>query len=342
MDKFSKRTLPTLEDVAKAANVSTATASRCINEPNKVTEKTKARVMEAVKSLHYAPNFGARAIAANRTNIYGVIIPTMENAIFARGVEAFQKALVAKNATMLVATTSYNMELEEQHIRTMIARGANGMMLIGTDRNPRIYEFLQARNIPAVVAWAVSDDAQRSYVGFNNRASSRKLAELALSLGHKHFGYIAADTTENDRARDRMHGADDALAAAGIDPCSMKRIETEYSLTCGRNACYALLRGDPRPSIIMCGNDVLAVGAIQAAQEAGLRVPQDISITGFDDIELATVIQPAVTTVHVPHRKMGRMAADILLDLLDDQSVTRQIELDTTIIERASLGPPPN
>ena len=338
--KLQKRTLPTLEDVANAAGVSTATVSRCLNEPDKVSEHTRERVMQTVEKLRYSPNFGARAIAANRTGTYGAVIPTMENAIFARGIEAFQKTLVDNRATMLVASSSYDREREASQIRTVVARGADGLLLIGTDRDPEIYTFLAERNIPAIVTWACSKDKTVSFVGFDNLQASKQLAQTAISMGHRNFAYISAHTKMNDRARDRVQGAREALFEAGIDPGSMPVIETKYSISCGQAAFLETIRHDTRPTIVMCGNDVLAVGAVQAATNAGLKVPDDISITGFDDIELATVINPPLTTVHVPHRDMGRIAAETLLSLVKGPSDPIQITLDTYIVDRGSLNRP--
>lgn len=335
-----KRNLPTLEDVANAAGVSTATVSRCLNEPDKVSGGTRDRVMAAVDKLHYSPNFGARAIAANRTGIVGVVIPTMVNAIFARGVEAFQKTIVANKKTMLVASSSYDRTQEIDQIRTMVARGAEGMLLIGTDRDPDVYSFLSQRNIPVVIAWARTSDPDQSFVGFSNKDASKRLTEKAIALGHRSFGYISAYRAMNDRARYRVAGAKEALVEAGLDPDSMQLIETKYSLKCARTAFHEMQQSSPRPTIIMCGNDVLAVGAIQAAQDAGMKVPDDISITGYDDIEISSVIKPAVTTVHVPHRKMGRLAAEALISLVEGASNPIRIELETHIVERDSLGEP--
>ena len=338
-----KRNLPTLEDVAAAARVSTATVSRCLNEPDKVSEKTRDRVMATVAKLHYSPNFGARAIAANRTGIFGAVIPTMENAIFARGIEAFQNTLVEKNATTLVASSAYDLEREAQQIRTMVARGADGLLLIGTDRDAGIYDFLNQRNIPVVIAWAYSADNAQSCVGFNNRTASRQLVESAIRMGHKSFAYISAPTRSNDRARDRVLGAQQAIARSGMDAAAMPVIETKYSIRNGRNAFNQIAEAGAVPSLVICGNDVLAVGAIQAAKDAGLTVPGDVSIIGFDDIELATVISPALTTVHVPHRQMGQRAAETLFDLVrgvEERPV--KIEVETRIVERVSLAPPSN
>ncbi|MEO1159248.1 MAG: LacI family DNA-binding transcriptional regulator [Pseudomonadota bacterium] len=334
------RNLPTLEDVANAAGVSTATVSRCLNEPGKVSEKTRDRVMQAVSKLNYSPNFGARAIAANRTGIFGAVIPTMENAIFARGIEAFQKSLVEKNATTLVASSAYDPEQEAQQIRTLVARGADGLLLIGTERRPDIYDFLADRNIPTVIAWACAADEDRSYVGFDNRAASERMVSTAIRMGHRTFACISAPTSTNDRARDRVLGAQQAITAAGLDAASMPIVETDYSIHNGREAFRKVAETGPLPSLVICGNDVLAVGAIQAAKASGLDVPGDVSITGFDDIELATVISPALTTVHVPHRQMGQLAGDTLYGLVKDAAGPVRIELETRLVERESLAAP--
>lgn len=337
---LNKRNLPTLEDVAKSAGVSTATVSRCLNEPQKVSKETRERVLAAVESLHYSPNFGARAIAANRTGTFGAVIPTMENAIFARGIEAFQQTLVENNATMLVASSAYDPQLEAKLIRTMVARGADGMLLIGNDRDPEIYEFLKARNIPFVIAWAIAGNDSHSYVGFDNRTASRQLATSAINMGHKSFAYIAAKTIMNDRARERVAGAKEALSGAGFDPEIMPVIETDYSIDQGRAAFSQLVTSLTLPTLVICGNDVLGVGAIQEAQSRGINVPDDVSIIGFDDIELSRVINPALTTMHVPHRDMGIAAANTLLKLVEDMSVPIQINLETRIVQRSSLSQP--
>lgn len=337
---LKRRSLPTLEDVASAAAVSTATVSRSLNEPDKVSEHTRNRVMDAVNKLRYSPNFGARAIAANRTGIFGAVIPTMENSIFARGIEAFQRALVAKGKTMIVASSAYDVEQEIAQIRTLVARGADGMLLIGTDRDPDLYSFLQERQIPVVIAWAKSEDSQQSYVGFDNKAASKRMVSKALALGHQTFAFISARTPMNDRARNRVLGAQQALEEAGFDKASMTVVETNYSIQSGREAFIEVNQITPRPTLVICGNDVLAVGAVKAAQDIGLHVPDDVSITGFDDIELASVVSPALTTVHVPHRDMGRIAAETLISLVDDPTVVKRIDLEASIVERESLAAP--
>ena len=152
---------PTLEDVAKRAGVSTATVSRCLNSPDKVIEDTRKRVMQAVDDLGYAPNFSAQALAAKRTRTIGAIIPTMENAIFAEGIQAFQEVLQYAGYTLLIASTGYDPTVEADVVRSLVARGAEGLLLIGFDRDPGIEAFLATQNVPVVVAWA-HDPAPRT------------------------------------------------------------------------------------------------------------------------------------------------------------------------------------
>ncbi len=336
----SIRSVPTLDDVAKSAGVSTATVSRCLNSPGQVVESTRLRVMRAVEELGYTPNFGARVMAAKRTFTVGAIIPTMENAIFARGLQAFQEELHSRNYTLLVASSAYRPEIEEEQIRALVARGADGLLLIGHDRDPSLREYLRRQNVPALVAWTVSADTPQPSVGFDNRAAMRAMTDEVLKLGHKRVGVISAISTGNDRVRQRIEGIRDAMQANGFDPDTLAITETAYGIENGAEAFDLLMRAEPRPTVLICGNDVLAVGALRRARERGLDVPGDVSITGFDDMELARIVTPALTTVGVPHREMGRIAARELIDMIENDSPGSTVELKTVLKMRESLSVP--
>ncbi|MEP1388379.1 LacI family DNA-binding transcriptional regulator, partial [Yoonia sp.] len=171
----TSHSIPTLDDVARAAGVSTATVSRCLNAGDKVSKPTRDKVMQAVEALGYTPNFNARAMAARRTHTIGAIIPTMENAIFARGLQAFQETLHDHGYNLLVSSSAYRPELEAEQIRALVARGAEGLLLIGYEREKAVYDYLDRRGIPTMLAWAYRSDLSRSSVGFDNRASMRML-----------------------------------------------------------------------------------------------------------------------------------------------------------------------
>lgn len=332
---------PTLQDVADSAGVSTATVSRCLNFPDKVAESTRARVMDAVRRLGYAPDFGARVMAARRTNTIGVVIPTMENAIFARGLQAVQTELQKHGYTMLVASTSYQAELEDQQIRALVARGADGLLLIGHDRSPEIDAFLATQDVPCVVMWAYAKDATQVSVGFDNAAAMKTLALRVIGYGHRHLGFITAPTAQNDRTLGRLRGVEAAMAETGLDPASLTVIETPYGIDNGSAAFGRIIDRTPRPTAVMCGNDVLAVGALRRARQLGLAVPQMVSITGFDDIEIAQVAFPALTTVRVPHLEMGRRAAQTLVEMVRTGQRPASVRLDADLILRDTLSRAP-
>lgn len=333
------RSIPTLDDVAKAADVSTATVSRCLNLPERVAKTTLDRVLKAVKDLGYTPNFGARVMAARRTFTIGAIIPTMENAIFARGLQAFQEELRSHGYTLLVSSSSYRPDVEKDQINALVARGADGLLLIGYDREPEIYKYLEQQKVPVLIAWAFSKDHGQPSIGFDNRNSMCGLADQVIALGHQHIGVISGITDGNDRASQRLEGIRDAIQKAGNNPSDLTVIETDFGIQNGANALDKLLQASPRPTAVMCGNDVLAVGALRRAKELGIDVPTDLSITGFDDIELAQIVTPALTTVHVPHREMGRKAATELVEMVELRSNGVSIQLDTFLQLRSSLGP---
>lgn len=335
--------LPTLEDVARACNVSTATVSRALNAPARVRPETLRKVKDAVAKLGYTPHFGGRALASNRTLTVGAVIPTMENAIFARGLQALQEHLSAAGITLLVATSDYDPDKEATQVLALLSRGVDGMVLIGEARDPSVYELLNRRDIPFVLVWTWRADCPYPCVGFDNAAAAEEMANAMLDHGHREIAMIAGIAAGNDRAAARVTGLRRAMDRRGLSLSADRLIESAYTLEDGTEAARTLLSASPRPTAIFCGNDVLAAGAYVAIREAGLAIPEDISVTGFDDIDLAMVVTPPLTTVHVPHRRMGDAAGELLLKLgkPNPDPVDAAIPLATHLALRGSLAPPP-
>ena len=337
---MTDRKPPTLEDVAKAANVSTATISRAINDPSKVAKSTREAITAAIDQLGYTPNFGGRALASSRTNTVGAIIPSMANAMFASGVQAFQEELTASGVTLLLASTAYDAEHEFRQIRSLVAHGADGLLLIGAERPEKTREFLKLRGIPHVLSWCTSTQAEHLYSGFDNEKAAYQMACHVLRCGHRDIAMIAGRARGNDRAAARVAGVRRAIAEAKVNARLLAVVEAEYLLQDGSDAFSQLLSRDDRPSAVICGNDVLASGAILEAKRRGISVPRDMSITGFDDIGLAKVSDPAITTVKVPQIEMGRSAARLLLARISGETDLKSLEFDTEIVERQSLSAP--
>ena len=331
---------PTLTDVAKKAGVSTATVSRCLNTPDRVAKRTRDKVEDAIAELGYTPNFGARVMASKRTYTIGAIIPTMENAIFARGIQAFQDELHRQGYTLLVASSSYEPEIEEDQIRTLVSRGVDGLLLIGHDRSQEIIDFLNEKRIPSLVAWAYDPNARLPSVGFDNFAAMCELASYIINLGHKNIGMISAWTENNDRARARVAAVRHTMSKAGIEPDELILIETEYGIDTGARAFGEIMNRSKPPTIVICVNDVLAAGALKNSKESKIKVPTKVSLTGFDNIELASVTTPQLTTVHVPHREMGRKAAKIIVDMIEKRPFEFATELNVKLKIRGSVKRP--
>ncbi|MGB3406825.1 MAG: LacI family DNA-binding transcriptional regulator [Jannaschia sp.] len=341
MERDTTTAVPTLADVATLAGVSTATVSRCLNAPERVQPNTRARINEAIRTLGYSPNFGARALAAKRTDTIGAIIPTLDNSIFARGLQAFQTALVEHGMTLLLASSAYRADLEEAQIRTLVARGADGLLLIGHDRDPIIYEFLAKHGVPVLVAWVHDPDQPRPSVGFDNRKAMAAMTEAVLDRGHRCIATISGHTKMNDRTRARVQGIRDAMASRNLDPGCLQVIETPYGIETGAQAFRTLMDWPERPTAVICGNDLLALGALRQARIMGIDVPGQVSITGFDDMEIAVVADPPLATVTVPHAEMGRQAAGILTSMVRDGATPGQVELRCALQLRGSLADAP-
>ncbi|GHF47030.1 LacI family DNA-binding transcriptional regulator [Seohaeicola zhoushanensis] len=330
---------PTLSDVAEVAGVSTATVSRCLNAPERVQEETRKRVMEAVQALGYSPNFGARVLAEGRTHTVGAIIPTMDNAIFSRGLQAFQEELRESGLMLLIASSSYRPEIEEEQIRALVKRGAEGLLLIGFQRSDDVRAFLAAQQIPALVAWAWQPDAAQPCVGFDNHAAMAAMAREVIARGHRQLALISADPAVNDRALVRIEGLRAAMAAAGLDPATLVIETTDATLESGGLAFRRLWERPNRPTAVLCGTDVLAAGALTAARDLGVAVPDAVSITGFADLDIARITAPPLTTMHLPHRRMGREAARMLVRMIAGERVESR-ELDCSLVLRGTLAAP--
>ncbi len=337
----SRSTAVTLQDVADHAGVSTATVSRYMTSAYLVREERRPRIARAIEQLGYIPHGAAQALASQRSRTIGVIVPTLDNAIFATGIHAFQKRLQSAGYTLFIASSDYSLDEVRTQAETLIARGVDGMMLIGSDHHERLYERLHQLQVPYVNTWSYNDDGRHPCIGFDNYDAAFRQASYLLDIGHTRFGIISGITRDNDRARDRLRGVLDALDARDVAVSESAIFESVYDIASSRQFMRRILAADPAPTAVVCGNDVLAYGALLECQSRRYRVPDQISIVGFDDLPMSQHIQPPLTTMHVPSEEMGRRAADFLLARLNDESVTDTTKLEANLIVRKSTAPPP-
>lgn len=330
-----------LADVARLAGVSTATVSRALSTPNKVSPEMLRRVEEAVRLSGYVLHGAARALRSRRSRTVGAVVPTLDNAIFANATHALQKTLEENGYTLLVASHEFDLEGEVRVVRPLLERGIDGLVLVGLDHEPALFDLLESFRLPYVLTWALDPEGRHPCVGFRNRDAAARVAAYLLDMGHRRFGMIAGLTARNDRARERVIGVRETLASRGIVLDPEHVLERPYTFGDGRGALAALMRLNPPPTAVICGNDVLAIGAMTEARAQGIAVPRELSITGFDDLEISSLIEPALTTVRVPTRELGQLAAQHLLARLAGQEVERLREVSVELIVRASTAPPP-
>ncbi|UPY35608.1 substrate-binding domain-containing protein [Sediminicoccus sp. KRV36] len=330
------RTRPRLVDIAAAAGVSLATASRSLAQPEIVSPETRARVRSAALRLG-----GPHALDAARGipgNGIAAIVPTLDNPIFARALQAMQTVLTEAGHHLLVASSDYQPETELAVLRGLLARGVDGVILVGAQRSADAWEALEGAGVPVILTWC--DDARFDAVVVDNHAAGRIAAEHLIGLGHRRLGVVCGALRHNDRQFARVEGVRSALAAHGLDLPDWRVIEEGFSLAGGRAGCAALLALAEPPTAIVCGIDQLAVGCLIEAQSRQINVPGEISVVGIDNLEMAAHVSPALTTVHVPTARIGEAAAGLMLARLRGDACERLIELPVELVVRHSSAAP--
>lgn len=333
---------PTAQDVARLAEVSTATVSRFFSQPGRIRKQTAERISKAIEVLGYVPDLNARALASRRADVIGAVVPTLENAIFAEGIEAMQAWLNNRSITLLVSSSNYNPDREYQQVQRLIAHGVAGLLLIGTARHDKTRQLIEARKVPYCLSWCYRSSNDEPQIGFDNYSAGAAMAAEILARGHKKIGVLSGVRDWNDRATDRVQGALDAFAEAGVQVANDALIEVTYNHELAASALEILLQRHPDLTCVFCANDVVAAGALRQAHMLGRKVPEDLSITGFDDIAMAQVLTPALTTVRLRHKLMGELAGERLLEAVELGHKVRPENIPYSIVIRDSLGDCPN
>ena len=330
-----------LSDVARRAGVSTASVSRVVNAPERVRPELRRRVEAALTEMRYVPHGAARALASQRSRTVGAVVPTLGIAIFAKGIEALQARLHEAGYTLLIAGTDNDRAKELEVTRALIERGVDGLALVGTDHAPALEEMLDASGMPYVNTYLYDPAAERPCIGIDNRAATYRLTRHLIELGHREFAVLTSPRGNNDRVAARFAGIRDCLEDHGIALPPGAVVEVPYGIADGRGGLRALLAYGRRFTALPCTTDVIAFGALAECRARGIAVPDDLSITGFDDLDPAAHLDPPLTTVVVPAEELGRRTADYLLDRIAGRPVPDRTELPASLVLRGSTAPPP-
>lgn len=322
----------TLHDVAREAGVSLITASRALSNPGMVSEKTIARVQQAVETTGYIPNLLAGGLKSKRSLMVAALVPNIAVAQFLPTVKALTDALDAAGYQLILGQTGYDHAREEALLNTMISRRPDGIVVTGLVHSQAARERLRKAGIPVVETWDLSDRPVDMAVGFSHIKVGSAIAGYFLGKGRRRLGIATGD---DHRAAVRREGF---VSTVGQDVPTVV-VPAPSSLALGRRALGDLLAKDPEIEAIYCSSDQLAQGVMVEALARGLRIPQDLAICGFGDADFAAYLNPSLTTVHVDGAAIGATAARLLLDRCRGAEIAQPVvDVGFRIVERQSTA----
>ena len=326
-----------LEEVARRAKVSTATVSRVLNNATVVKSSTRTRVLKAVEALNYHPNLQARSLAKGKSRSIGAIVSNIENPFFLDIYKSVEAGAHAQGYELIMANTDYRSDQLVTSIRLMIGRRVAGLAAIVSEMDPELINELNGHGIPVVFCDVGAPRQNITNVRVNYRRGMETLTDYLYSLGHRQWGFVGHHATLGPITERANVLLETVARHPGVE---VRTAADTDSFEGGRRATRALLSANPRLTVIVCVNDFMAVGALREIRERGLRVPQDISVTGFDNVKLAQYCYPALTSVHIPRDQIGQIICDSLLP--GDKTLTEHdVVIDPELVLRDSTGPAP-
>lgn len=334
--------MPTIQDVARDAGVSTATVSRVFSAPELVLEPTRQKVLEAVARLGYQPNFAAKSLRTLRTEKILVTVPDISNPFFSQVIRGVEEAAHAAGYSVLLGDTRHQEEREEQYATMLRRKEADGLIFLGHRLPVALSDMVETLGprTPIVNGCEFRPDLGVSSAHIDNEQAAVEVMELLYGLGHSRIGVITGPLA-SPISSDRLRGVRAAAKAHGQEP-GLKTVIGDFSIESGVRETLALLDEAQRPTAIFCFSDEMAMGALEAIRRRGLSCPQDVSLVGFDDIRFAQYLDPQLTTVSQPMDKIGHEVVRLLLDILSNRANGLQhVTLPHKLVVRASTGPAP-
>ena len=316
---------PRLAEVAKLAGVSRMTVTRALNAPHKVADETRERVERVVRTVGYTPDLTARGLSLQRTGLVGAVVPLLTNSLIAEIVQGLSDAVATNGFQLLVGATGFSAEAEESMVRAFLSRRVDAIYVTGIMHTPATTRMLRDAGIPCVEGGNLTRKPIDMAVGYSNRAAAEAVTRYLITRGYRPIGYIGAWPKDNDRARDRRRGFGAACKAARIAVDDEACIETDLDLAAGAAAMATLIERRPDIRAVFCSADALAVGALFELQRRGVAIPQRVALAGFDDLDIAAQVVPALTTLRVPRYEIGRCAGEMICARLGGLPVARRV-----------------
>ena len=336
----------TIRDVAKLAGVSLATASRALNNPDyPVDARLRQKVRDAADKLEYVPNVMAQSLRRENSRDIGLVIPNVSNPFYLQTMLGINDVLAQRSYQMILCNTMRNAEQERAYLRRLYERQTRGVIISTVDESSEVVREYAQRGMKFVLLDQLPDGVESPGIHFDSRAGARMAVEYLISQGHRRIAFATMPMTRWTRIE--MHkGYRDAHLMGGLayDPALVYEFGTDASslsddpeLRAGHDIASRFLADGCPATAIMCNNDMVAIGVIQTLLRSGKRVPQDVSVMGFDDIPFAAAFLPALTTIHCPAAETGRLAALMMLDILGNSSMSVSMNLTPSLVVRESV-----
>lgn len=335
---MSKKNIPTLHDVAKAAAVSPGTVSRALTRPDLVAEKTRERILKYVKKLHYLPDPAGRNLRANKAIVVGAVIPKNGISTFAQTISDLNDALESKKITLIVSQPEHSLSSSETAAYRLLEQGADALILLGENHSQALLDTLDHRNIPHILLWTTNGLKGRHCISVNQKKAGQLAAKHLLNFGHRNFAYVGVPLSQNMRAAARLSGVKKELKDVGISLPSTAIIEDVHGFSSGRTAVEKILSKHPNTTAIICTSDYHALGVLRGIHELGKQVPEDISVVSFNNNEFSAFTIPSISSIDLKQHDVGVHAADLIQKLLDGE-ITKSINILPELCARESSGP---
>lgn len=330
-----------MERIAQLSGVSKITVSRALRTPELVKESTRNRIQEIIEQENYVYNAAAADLSSESSSLIGLIIPSVKSSIFADYIDGIDSAIRKTRFSLLIGYTDFNITEEAEVIRTFLERNVRALITVGIQENNRdLYRQARRQGITVINTWEYAVDSEFHCVGFDNESAAYRITKYIADLGHQRIGMIMGPYSVSPRVQSRYIGFTKALEDAGLEVDERYVIEKLPTFEEGKEAMERLLSLPSPPTAVFAASDTLAIGAIKAARARGFRVPEDVSVAGFDNLDLAYFFEPSITTIRVPAYEMGRIATTIVTETNQNPADVRRYCLDTDLIVRNSCSPP--
>lgn len=328
-----------IKDIADAAGVSTATVSHVINNTRFVTIETRTRVEEVINRYNYYPNAQARSLALGRSTTLGLVVSDIANPFFPELVKAIEAAAYEHGYDVILANTSYDEARTLKYVHRFIERRLAGVVLMTSELDARLIDELARKAVPVVFLDLGSAGAQMSNIIVDYERGIEDAIKHLHKLGHERIAFIGGPKNLRS-ANKRLQAFRDSLARH-LPHVVPHIYEGDFQFAGGEQAAHQMFATDPKPTAVVTANDMMAFGVMRASHLAGVRIPQDLSLIGYDDIAFAAFTQPGLTTVCLPRAELGRQAVTALMQTInhpEGQGV--EMHVATYLIERGSTAPP--